>query len=185
MPHPSQSPTPEPSAGPSVELVDRSGRLDPRSREWLAERAGAALRVLGCVGSLRLAVVGDEEMARAHLAHCGVEGTTDVITFDLSEGGSGGGDGRGGAAGEVGGRVLDADLLLCADEARRQASARGWPAERELLLYAVHGVLHCLGHDDHDDASSATMHGEEDRVLEAIGVGATYGAFVPGAGKEG
>jgi len=42
------------------------------------------------------------------------------------------------------------------------------------LLYVVHGVLHCLGHDDHDEAGYASMHALEDRVLYAIGVGATF-----------
>ncbi|VAX42159.1 hypothetical protein MNBD_PLANCTO03-1432, partial [hydrothermal vent metagenome] len=72
------------------------------------------------------------------------------------------------------GQPLDVDLLLCVDEARRQAEARGFTIERELLLYLVHGVLHCLGYDDHTEADAARMHAEEDRLLEAAGVGATY-----------
>jgi probable rRNA maturation factor len=63
------------------------------------------------------------------------------------------------------------------DEARRQAAGRALPVERELLLYCVHGVLHCLGYDDHDDAEYVRMHAEEDRILEAIGVGRTFAAL--------
>ena len=110
-------------------------------------------------------------MAEAHQRWSGVSGTTDVLTFDLAEGRS------------AGGEALDVDLLLCADEARRQADARGFPIERELLLYLVHGVLHCLGHDDHDEDAFARMHAEEDRLLEAAGVGATYGVDAGGAGR--
>lgn len=69
---------------------------------------------------------------------------------------------------------LDVDILVCADEAARQAAVRAVPVERELLLYIVHAVLHCLGEDDHDEASAGRMHEREDRILSAIGVGAVY-----------
>jgi len=45
----------------------------------------------------------------------------------------------------------------------------------ELLLYALHGLLHCCGYDDSTDADREVMHTEEDRILEAIGVGRVYG----------
>lgn len=98
-------------------------------------------------------------MAAAHSGFLGVDGTTDVLTFDLTEPGQ---------------PDLDVDILVCVDEARRQGAARGHGVERELLLYIVHGVLHCLGHDDHDPSAAARMHAEEDRILEAVGVGPTY-----------
>ncbi len=107
----------------------------------------------------------DPEMAAAHLEYCEVEGTTDVLTFDMSS-----------EADSAGRPVLDVDIMACIDEAARQGKARGHTREQELLLYIVHGVLHCLGHDDHDEAAAAAMHAEEDRVLGAIGVGTTYAA---------
>lgn len=130
---------------------------------WFGDRFDRVLTELGCTGEARLAIVGDHAMAREHERSMGVCGTTDVITFDLTDGAS------------AQDSVLDVDLLLCADEAERRATERGIPMERELLLYALHGVLHCLGYDDHDDAAYAEMHAREDEVLEAIGVGATFG----------
>jgi probable rRNA maturation factor len=144
-------------------VVDGSGQLPGAALEWLRSRGREALGVFGVRGEVRARVAGDEEMAAAHGRYMGESGPTDVLTFDLSEGGEGSG-------------LLDADLLLGIGEARRQASERGHAVERELLLYLVHGVLHCLGHDDHDDAGYARMHAEEDRVLEAIGVGRTFDA---------
>ena len=46
---------------------------------------------------------------------------------------------------------------------------------------ALHGVLHCTGFDDRDAAGAAAMHAEEDRILGAIGVGATFGRGAGGA----
>lgn len=128
--------------------------------QWLREMSCRAMEELGvgARGEVRVRVVRDDEMAKAHLRYKKVEGTTDVLTFDLSPPGG----------------ALDADILVCVDEARRQAEARGHTPERELLLYIVHGVLHCMGYDDATPEEAAAMHAREDEVLTAIGVGATY-----------
>ncbi len=140
-------------------MVDATGRLSCAQPRDLRAQLATAVRTLGAFGEVRARIVGDAEMASLHGRHLGDATTTDVLTFDLR-------DGAGGA--------LDVDLVLCLDEAERQAAARGHGVGEELLLYAVHGVLHCLGHDDHDEADAARMHAEEDRVLRAIGVGAVY-----------
>jgi len=139
--------------------VDVIGALDSTARQWLQTQAERAVSLFGARGEVRVRVVQDAAMAAAHEGFAGVPGTTDVLTFDLSEVGP----------------ELDVDILVCIDEAARQGVARGHSTERELLLYTIHGVLHCLGHDDHDPAAAARMHAEEDRILEALGVGATFG----------
>ncbi len=63
----------------------------------------------------------------------------------------------------------------------RQARQRGHSVERELLLYAVHGLLHCAGFDDHGTAAFDRMHAEEDRILRAIGIGPI---FIAGGANE-
>ncbi|TVQ52060.1 MAG: rRNA maturation RNase YbeY [Phycisphaerales bacterium] len=103
-------------------------------------------------------IVGDEEMTLLHDRHSGIDATTDVLTFDQSAA-----DGP-----------IEADLAVCEDEARRCAATLGHTVERELLLYILHGLLHCCGFDDHDDEAYARMHAEEDRLLESIGVGRTF-----------
>jgi probable rRNA maturation factor len=148
----------------TVEIVDATGNLSAADAAWLHEHAKRAGGLLGLSGTVSARVVGDEEMAEVHTEFCGVEGTTDVITFDLT-------DPEDGMAAKG---VVEADLLLCYDEAERQAKARGHEARRELLLYIVHGVLHCIGHDDHDEAGYAKMHAEEDRLLGTLGVGTTF-----------
>lgn len=143
-----------------VELAIEAAGLPPAIPAWLEEHARRAAGHLGVGGVLRATLVDDARMAEAHERHCGVAGTTDVITFSYSN--------------EPG--LLDADLLVCADEARRQAAARGIPIEHELLLYIVHGVLHCLGLDDHSDADAEEMHRREDGVFRALGLPPAYSA---------
>lgn len=139
---------------------------------WLTERSRAALAHLGVAGDVRVAVVRDDEMARAHERFSNVAGTTDVLTFDLRDPAPP----RASRPCPSPQAPLDVDILVCVDEARRQAAARAVPLEHELLLYIVHGVLHCLGEDDHDPDAAARMHEREDRILAAIGVGAVYAA---------
>lgn len=151
----------------AIEAQDPAGALregELSALRTLAAACGAALaQRLGARGEVRVRVVRDEEMARIHLERMGVEGATDVLTFDMSE-----------ANGAV-----DADVLVCADVARREAAARGpgdaMSAVRELALYIVHGALHCLGFDDHFEADAARMHAMEDAILEAAGAGRVFG----------
>lgn len=145
--------------GPAVDLIDATGALAPSDCDLVLDALARALAERDAIGEIRLRVVGDDEMAAAHGHHLGDPTTTDVLTFDLAEDPAG---------------PLDVDALLCLDEARRSAEARGIPIAHELLLYALHAALHCLGFDDTDEDSSRAMHAEEDRLLEAIGVGAVY-----------
>lgn len=146
----------------ALELVDATGQLGAKELAGLHAQVAAVAAQLGAGGEVRVRLVGDDEMAASHVRHMGVPGTTDVITFDLAEGGS--------ASGEA----LDVDLLICVDEAERQAARRGIDRQRELLLYALHGLLHCLGHDDTSDRAAAAMHEMEDQTLSAIGLGPIY-----------
>lgn len=174
--HPAKAPEPA-----SLEIVDSTGRLPPGAMAWLHARAPSVLEILGCSGELRVRIVDDAEMARAHERFSGVPGTTDVLTFDLT------GPKTNLQVPSIHelteqrsektrpGRSLDADVLVCLDVAHRYARPNGYAVERELLLYIVHAVLHCLGMDDHDEAGAAAMHRMEDAILGAIGVGAVFG----------
>ncbi|HIA71471.1 MAG TPA: rRNA maturation RNase YbeY [Phycisphaerales bacterium] len=126
---------------------------------WLEERASAVLRFLQKDDSdVSVLVVDDIEMSRLHQKHSGVDGTTDVLTFD-----------HGSEA-----YSIRADIAICVDVATREAKHRGHTLENELLLYIVHGILHCCGFDDHDEESHQKMHAEEDRILNAIGIGTVW-----------
>lgn len=148
----------EVSVAPGVHGFERSAYQD------LGERLlGEACRGVCDGGVVRVRLVGDDEMADAHERYCGVAGTTDVITFDLAEGAS------------AHGAALDVDLIVCVDEARRQADKRNHAIETELALYTLHGVLHALGYDDLDEDSYERMHAREDEVFRRLGLGAAFG----------
>jgi len=157
---------PEPPAEPAkpavVSIVSEATSARPEAVAWLQAHAERALKAIGRAGEVRVRIVGDTAMGALHARYKGDPETTDVLTFDLADGAS------------VQGGDLDVDLVVCADEAARRGAELGHAMERELLLYIIHGLMHCLGHDDHDPSASEAMHRVEDELLESIGVGRVY-----------
>jgi rRNA maturation RNase YbeY len=148
-----------PPGGADVNIAIMPGVEGAFDHAWLAGRFSAALKhIPQPVQRVSVLIVNDERMTDLNRHHLGVEGTTDVLAFPAI------------AAGEA----IDADIAICADAARRQAEKRGHRPDRELLLYALHGLLHCAGFDDRTESAAAAMHAEEDRILGAIGVGPMF-----------
>lgn len=154
---PLESSAPAGKVASSVELTDATALLAPSEIDWIARHALLALEQIGVAGQLRIRVVQDPEMTAAHAEFLDDPTTTDVLTFDMSDQ-----DG------------LDVDIVACLDEAERRASEMAHHRQQELLLYVVHGVLHCAGFDDHEEPDRLRMHAREDEILEAIGAGATF-----------
>ncbi len=155
-------PRSSPLGGEALDIVASDGA----DRELAASLSGWGKRVLahlGLRGQVRVRLVRDAEMSALHERTTGVPGTTDVLTFDLRE------------VPDPGDRRMDVDVVLCTDEARRQAAARGHEPVAELTLYLVHALLHCTGHDDHDDEAFDRMHRAEDEILRAVGLGEVFG----------
>lgn len=115
---------------------------------------------------LSVALVGGVRMAQLHQRFMNLPGPTDVLTFAMDE------DGRG--------NVTAGEVVVCVPVARQRARERGTGAERELLLYALHGLLHLCGYDDRTDAAFRAMHRAEDEILTRLGVGPVFAPAAPG-----
>ena len=109
---------------------------------------------------LSLAIVGDRRMSLLHQQFMRINRPTDVLSFPLDS------DRRG--------RVINAEIVICAPQARRQAAQRKIPLAHELLLYALHGMLHLSGFDDKTATQFRRMHRTEDKILTQLGIGATF-----------
>ena len=158
---PSEPPQPDQSSGGGhLEINDRTRRLRSDELELIQDGLSRLIEQLG-VPCVRFAVeiVDDQRMCLLHQRWHDDPTTTDVLSFPMSEPGA----------------PIDADVACCLDEAQRRAEALEHDRARELVLYALHGLLHVVGHDDHDEASYRRMHAEEDRLLESVGLGALFG----------
>jgi len=145
----------------AVTLDLRTPDCNPSASGWLEDQLIRIAQLAGVAdGQLAIAVVDDDQMASMHERYCDRAGTTDVLTFDLRDQPD---------------RPIQGDLVLCMDQARRQAGQRGHDTRLELLLYAVHGLMHLLGEDDHDEAGYQKMHRREDELLTRAGLGPVFG----------
>ncbi|MEM9883167.1 MAG: rRNA maturation RNase YbeY [Planctomycetota bacterium] len=159
-------PTPSDINGLAVVFELHTDDTAPPAAGWLEPRLAEACALAGVIGGeLAVTLIDDAAMAALHAEYRGDPTTTDVLTFDLREPVP--------AAGPT--PRVEGDVVVCRDEAQRQATARGHSAREELLLYAVHGLLHLLGEDDHDSAAADRMHRREDELLTALGLGPIYG----------
>jgi probable rRNA maturation factor len=109
---------------------------------------------------LSVALVGDARMSKLHRRFMNIAGPTDVLTFELEH--------------DAEGSVTAGEVIVCVPEARRQAKERGIELRMELLLYALHGMLHLCGFDDRTDRGFRTMHRREDDILTALGFGPVF-----------
>lgn len=135
-----------------VEIANRQRRLK-------IDRAAirrAARTILADAGfreaQISVALVDDATIAGLHAEFMADPTPTDVLSFVLEAD-----DGR-----------LEGEVVASADTAAALAPRYGWPAEDELLLYVIHGLLHLVGYDDQTPAARAKMRRREKEVLAAV-----------------
>ncbi|MGI8848075.1 MAG: rRNA maturation RNase YbeY [Candidatus Dormibacteria bacterium] len=109
----------------------------------LLRGAGDALGVSARAG-LAVRLTDDHELHHLNRAHRGTDAVTDVLAF------------VGDDPGWVG------DIAISVPRARLQ---RADDPAAELRLLAIHGLLHCLGHDHEDAVGAAAMTTETQRLL--------------------
>jgi probable rRNA maturation factor len=113
------------------------------------------------VRELSVAIVPARRMARIHERFLDQEGATDVLSFELEH--------------DSQGASVSGEIVICSTVARKRAKSLGHPVEHELLLYAIHGLLHLCGFDDRNAKAFAAMHAREDQILTSLGVGPVFG----------
>ena len=130
---------------------------DPDRLEKLVRSICAEFKLANA--SISIAIVDDERTIEVHSQFLNKQNTTDVISFDLSDEND---------------PAKSFELVVNADEAKRQSQTRGHSTEAELALYITHGMLHNLGFDDIDETQAEKMHETEDRILQQAGFGIIY-----------
>jgi probable rRNA maturation factor len=115
-------------------VISRNFQVRPvMSRGKLRRVLGIAAQASGITGgSVSFAFVDEPGMCRQHERFCGHPTPTDVLSFPGDD--------------EEDPRYLG-DVVVCADVAARQAAELGHSYRTELVVLALHGVLHLLGHD--------------------------------------
>jgi probable rRNA maturation factor len=106
--------------------------------------------------SLSLLLAGEETLGELNARYRGVAHATDVLSFPS--------------------KIVDpqtslshlGDIVISLPRAARQAAARRKPPEAEVLLLAVHGTLHLLGHDHETAAEKKRMWKAQMEILKEL-----------------
>ena len=120
----------------SVHIENRARGYRPPRRMIEAILRDEYVRRRAEPATIRLQLLSDTQIARLHKEFFNLPDPTDVISFPDGE------------ADPDTGIVHLGDVAVGVRVAECEAAARGLDANREVALYALHGLLHLLGMDD-------------------------------------
>ena len=135
-----------------IEVTDRQSVVE-LSSETIESVVSTVLRQEDAGGDISVAVVDDEEIQKLNKEFLGRDRVTDVLAFPY----------------EDEDRCIAGEVIVNAEIAARQVAERSHSAEDETLLYVVHGLLHMLGYDDHQEDEATKMHRREVELLRHCG----------------
>lgn len=134
----------------TLELIQQQDLVSFEQAVWL-EQCRQALVVIEGTGvpeefpeEIGLVCVDDSVITQIHRDFMNDPTPTDVITFHHGE------------------------IIISAETAAREAAERRLTVEEELLRYAVHGLLHLAGYNDHEDGERKTMHARQEAIIAEV-----------------
>jgi len=113
---------------------------------WLKTVAESEIRKLG---NINIIFCSDNYILDVNMKYLSHDYFTDIITFDYCEG-----------------PVLHGDLFISVDSVKENSVFYGTDFKDELNRVIVHGILHLIGYDDHNDEDIAIMRSKENYYLD-------------------
>jgi len=117
-------------------------------QKWLKSVAGAEKKELLQV---EYNFVDEKEITKLNKAHLGHSYPTDVLTFDYS-----------------GGNQIHAEVFVCEQIVRSNASEFHEPFLKELHRVVLHGLLHLFGYNDKTPEEQKNIRSLEDKYLKEL-----------------
>ena len=115
------------------------------TNKWLRLVAESEIRR---IGNISIIFCSDNYILDVNQKYLQHDYFTDIITFDYCEG-----------------EKLSGDLFISVDSVRENAGEYGTEFSEELYRVIVHGVLHLIGYDDHNDEDIAMMRKKDNYYL--------------------
>jgi probable rRNA maturation factor len=117
---------------------------------------------------LSVRLTGDEEVRALNEKWRGKDKPTNVLSFPML------GEDELRDAKVAGPELLLGDIILALGICEAEAADKGVSVEQHATHLIVHGTLHLLGCDHHDDDEAADMEAREVRALERLGIANPY-----------
>jgi probable rRNA maturation factor len=151
---------------------DSSGSWDALVRRAaeaaVAESAFPQLALSERPIELSVRLTGDDEVRALNAKWRGKDKPTNVLSFPMLEID----DLRGATV--AGPELLLGDIILARGVCAAEAADKDVPVEQHATHLIVHGTLHLLGYDHHDEDGAADMEAREIRALERLGIANPY-----------
>jgi probable rRNA maturation factor len=126
-------------------------------RQWVLQ----ALPEQKKTSELTIRVVDEAEITALNRQYRGKEGATNVLSFPYEAI-------PGVASGLLG------DIVICAPVVASESVAQGKPLDAHWAHIVIHGVLHLLGYDHHQDDAAHKMEARETELLDSLGYANPY-----------
>src|SRR4051794_10342367 len=134
----------------------------------IAESAFPQLATGARAVELSVRFVGDDEVRALNAEWRGKDKATNVLSFPLAETG----DFTPSTVPDA--ELLLGDIVLARGVCEAEAADKGVSVEDHAAHLLVHGTLHLLGYDHHDDRQAADMEAREIRALQRLGIANPY-----------
>ena len=117
---------------------------------------------------ISVTLTGDEQVRELNAEWRGKDKPTNVLSFPMAD------ELDFKRANFDGPELLLGDIILARGVCEAEASDRGVTIEQHATHLLVHGTLHLLGYDHHDNREAADMEAREIRALERLGIANPY-----------
>jgi probable rRNA maturation factor len=153
---------------------DSSGSLEPLVRRAaeaaVAESAFPELATSGRPIEISVRLTGDDEVRALNAHWRGKDKPTNVLSFPMLS------EAELPQAKIAGPEMLLGDIVLARGVCAAEATSKGVSMEDHAAHLVVHGTLHLLGYDHHDDDQAQDMEQREVRALQRLGIASPYEA---------
>jgi probable rRNA maturation factor len=141
------------------ESLENASELAELYSALLERAAQQALLQAGADAAAEATIVlsDDAHLQALNQQFLGIDAPTDVLSFP------------GGDTDPDSEELYLGDVIVSLPRAQAQAAAGGYPAQDELQLLVVHGVLHLLGYDHAEDDEKAKMWAIQAAILDSLG----------------
>ena len=144
------------------ELVHRAAQAA------IAESAFPQLAAAERAVELSVRLTSNEEVRALNAQWRGKDKPTNVLSFPMLE------EDDLQQANVAGPELLLGDIIVARGVCEQEASDKGVSVEDHATHLMIHGTLHLLGYDHHDDDEAADMEAREVRALQRLGIPNPY-----------
>ena len=135
----------------------------------VAESAFPQLATTSRTVEIALRLTSDEEVRALNAQWRGKEKATNVLSFPMAKP-----DDLADPGAVEGPELMLGDIVLAHDVCATEAAEKAIPIEDHAAHLMIHGTLHLLGYDHHDDRTAEDMEARETRALTRLGIANPY-----------